>query len=267
MSNEQSGIDFNHPFPAECKAPISGPINLNGKVAIVTGAKGGIGEAACYVLARAGAKITASDLEACEETIDRLKKIGADCIDVKADVTREEDCNHMVGATLEKFGRVDILVNCAGILQHTPIDQLSLEEWNKVINVDLTGTFLCTKAVWNTMKEQKSGKIVCLSSTAARIGGALAGPHYVASKAGVQGLVKWCAKYGAPDGIMINAVAPGLVWSHMTKDYPAPENAIPAGRIGRVEDIAQAIVFLASDMANYVTGCMLDVNGGFCPTP
>lgn len=255
------------PIPAECNAPISGPINLKGKVAIVTGAKGGIGQATCYALARAGAKAIVSDIETCEETMEELKKIGADCIDVKADITREEDCSNLVNATLEKYGRVDVLVNCAGILQLTPIDQISLEEWNKVINVDLTGTFLCTKAVWNTMKEQKSGRIICLSSTAARIGGALTGPHYVAAKAGVQGLVKWCSKYGAPDGILVNAVAPGLVWSPMTKDYPAPENIIPVGRIGRVQDIAQAIVFLASDMSNYITGCTLDVNGGFCPTP
>lgn len=253
------------PIPAECNVPISGPINLMGKVAIVTGAQGGIGQAACYALARAGAKVTASDIAACEETMEKLKKIGTDCIDIKTDVTHEEECNYLVNATIEKFGRIDILVNSAGILDPTPIDKLSLEEWNKVINVDLTGTFLCTKAVWNTMKQQKSGRIICLSSLAARIGGALSGPHYVAAKAGVQGLVKWCAKYGAADGILVNTIAPGLVWSPMTTDYPYPENAVPVGRIGRPEDIAETIIFLCSDMSNYITGCTLDVNGGFFP--
>ncbi len=250
-------------IPDSCNVPVSGSINLKGKVAIVTGAKGGLGQAACYALARAGAKVTVSDIAACEETMEELKKIGADCIDIKCNVAQEEEVNNLVNATKKKFGRIDILINSAGILLMTPIDILSLEEWNKVINVDLTGTFLCTKAVWNTMKEQKSGRIICLSSMAARIGGALSGPHYVAAKAGVHGLVKWCSKYGAPDGILINAIAPGLIWSPMTMGYPYPESAAPVGRIGRPEDIAETIIYLCSDMSNYMTGCMLDVNGGY----
>lgn len=254
-------------FPAECNVPISGSVKLKGKVAIFTGAKGGIGQAAAYALARAGVRVAVSDIAPCDETMEELRKIGAECLDVKTDVVNEDDCNNLVKATLEKFGCVDILVACAGILTQTPIDKLSLEEWNKVVNVDLTGTFLITKAVWKPMKEQKHGKIICFSSTAARIGGALSGPAYVASKAGVQGLVKWCAKYGAPDGILVNAIAPGLVWSPMTSDYPYPENAVPVGRIGRVDDIAEAVLYLASDMSNYVTGATLDVNGGFFPTP
>lgn len=253
-------------IPDSCNVPISGPINLKGKVAIITGAKGGIGQAACYALARAGAKIAVSDIIACEETIEGLKAINTDFIYMKTDVTREEDCNSLANAAIEKYERIDILVNSAGILDHKPIDKLSLEEWNRVINVDLTGTFLSTKAVWNTMKQQKSGRIICLSSLAARIGGALSGPHYVAAKAGVGGFVKWCAKYGAPDGILVNAIAPGLVWTPMTTDYPYPEDAVPVGRIGRPQDIAETIVFLASDMSNYITGCMLDVNGGFFMT-
>jgi len=253
------------PIPAECNVPISGAVNLKGKVAIITGAKGGLGQATSYALAQAGAKVTVSDIMACEETMEELKKMGADCIDVITDVTKEDQCNNLVDATLKAFGRVDILVNSAGVLELTPIDKLSLEEWNKVIDIDLTGTFLCTKAVWSTMKAQKSGNIICLSSLAARIGGALSGPHYVAAKSGVQGLVKWCAKYGAPDGIRANTVAPGLIWTPMTTGYPYPESAAPVGRIGRAEDIAQTILFLVSDMSNYMTGCTLDVNGGLFP--
>jgi NAD(P)-dependent dehydrogenase (short-subunit alcohol dehydrogenase family) len=117
------------------------------------------------------------------------------------------------------------------------------------------------------MKQQKRGRIVCLGSLAARMGGALSGPHYVAAKAGVAGLVKWCAKAGAPDGILANAIAPGLVWTPMTRAYPAPEGAAPVGRLGRPEDVAQAVVFLASEMSNYITGCVLDVNGGLFMTP
>lgn len=253
-------------IPVDCNVPVSGPINLKGKVAIVTGAKGGIGQTVCYALARSGTKVAVSDIVSCAETIEGLKTIGTDFVHVKTDVTNEEDCINLVNAALEKYGRIDILVNSAGILDLTPIDKLSLEEWNRVINVDLTGTFLTIKAVWNTMKQQKSGRIICLSSLAARIGGALSGPHYVAAKAGISGLVKWCAKYGAQDGILVNAIAPGLVWTPMTMGYPYPENAAPVGRIGRTEDIAETIVFLASDMSNYITGCTLDVNGGLFMT-
>ncbi len=254
------------PIPGNCNVPVSGPINLKGKVAIVTGAKGGIGQAACYALAQKGANIIVSDISSCAETVAGLKNIGADIEHIIVDVTKEEDCNDMASLALKKFGRIDILVNSAGVLDLTPIDRLSLEEWNRVINIDLTGTFLSTKAVWNIMKRQKSGKIICLSSVAAKIGGALSGPHYVAAKAGVGGFVKWCAKYGAPDGILANAIAPGPVWTPMTLGSPYPESVVPIGRIGRSEDIAEPIIFLASDMSNFITGCVLDVNGGIFMT-
>ncbi len=253
--------------PEACNVPVSGPIELKGRVAIVTGARSGIGQAACLALARAGASVALGDVAPCPETIEGLKGLGARYVEVKTDVTREGDCNMLVRAALEQLGRVDVLVSSAGILDLTPIDKLSLEEWNRVIGVDLTGTFLAVKSVWDVMRRQKQGKIICLSSVAAKIGGALSGPHYVAAKAGVSGLVKWCAKYGAPDGILANAIAPGLVWTPMTTGYPVAENAVPVGRIGRPEDIAQSVVFLASDMSNYITGCVLDVNGGIFMTP
>lgn len=267
MSNQGDWKESVPAIPETCKVPLSGPVNLQGRVAIVTGAESGIGQAACYAMARAGAKIAVSDIRTCAETGKELKSFGADFIEVKTDVTKEEDCNNLANTALEKFGRIDILLNSAGVLELTPIDKLSLEEWNRVINVDLTGTFLCTKAVWSVMKKQQKGKIICLSSAAAKIGGAMSGPHYVAAKAGVSGFIKWCAKYGAPDGILVNGVAPGLVFTPMTMggSYP-PENmastVIPAGRFARVEDIAEPIIFLASDMSNYMTGCMLDLNGG-----
>jgi len=213
--------------------------------------------------------VTVADIASCDETIEGLKSIGVDIVHVKTDVTKEEECNNLANRTLEKFGRIDILVNSAGVLDLTPIDKLSLDEWNRVINIDLTGTFLSTRAVWNVMKRQRSGRIICLSSIAARVGGVLSGPHYVAAKAGVGGFVKWCAKYGAPYGILANAIAPGPVWTPMTLGQPYPDNAdsvVPIGRIGRPEDIAEPIVFLASDMSNFVTGCVLDIDGGLFMT-
>ncbi len=254
-------------IPDACNVPVSGPLDLKGRVAVVTGARSGIGRAACHALARAGASVALGDVAACAETIEGLDGLGARYVQVKTDVTREEDCNDLVRTALERFGRVDVLVCSAGILELTPIDKLSLEEWNRVVGVDLTGTFLTIKSVWDVMKRQRRGKIICLGSVAAKVGGALSGPHYVAAKAGVSGLVKWCAKNGAPDGILENAIAPGLVWTPMTMGYPIPERAVPVGRIGRPEDIAEAIVFLASDMSNYITGCVLDVNGGIFMTP
>ena len=254
-------------IPGTCKVPLSGPINLRDKVAVVTGARGGIGQAASLALAGTGAKVSICDLLDCDETAEVLTKVGADFICEKVDVTMEKDYSHLADSTLKKYGRIDILLNCAGILELTPIEDLSLEEWNRVINVDLTGTFLCTKAVWGAMKQQKSGKIICLSSTAARIGGGLSGPHYVAAKAGIIGFVKWCAKHGAPDGILVNAVAPGVIWTPMTLGVPYPENIAPIGRFGRVEDISEPLLFLASDMSNLITGCVLDVNGGLWMSP
>lgn len=254
-------------IPEACKVPLSGPMNLKDKVAVVTGAGGGIGQAASLALAGSGARVSLCDVSECEETARALTAMGADFLCEKVDVTSESDCNRLAEATLKRYGRIDILLNCAGILELTPIEDLSLEEWNRVINVDLTGTFLCTKAVWGAMKRQKSGKIICLSSTAARIGGGLSGPHYVAAKAGIIGFVKWCAKYGAPDGILVNAVAPGVVWTPMTIGVPYPENVAPIGRFGRVEDISQPLLFLASDMSNLITGCVLDINGGIWMSP
>jgi 3-oxoacyl-[acyl-carrier protein] reductase len=254
-------------IPEGCRVPLSGPMDLQDKVAVVTGAAGGIGQAACLALARTGAKLCLGDISDCDETARILTDGGADFIYEKVDVASEQDCNRLAGSTLEKYGRMDILLNCAGILKLTPIEALSLEEWNRVINVDLTGTFLCTKAVWPAMKQQKRGKIICLSSAAARIGGGLSGPHYVAAKAGIIGFVKWCAKHGAPDGILVNAVAPGVVWTPMTLGVPYPESAAPIGRFGRVEDICQPLLFLASDMSNLITGCVLDVNGGIWMSP
>ncbi len=267
MSTKETSHGKLPSIPEACNVPVSAPIDLKGRVAVVTGARSGIGQAACHALARAGAAVALGDVAPCAETIEGLKGLGARYLEVKTDVTREKDCNELVRAAVEQFGRIDVLVCSAGILDLTPIDKLSLEEWNRVVCVDLTGTFLTIKSVWDVMRRQKRGKIVCLGSAAARIGGAMSGPHYVAAKAGVAGLVKWCAKYGAPDGILTNAIAPGLVWTPMTMTYPVPENAVPVGRIGRPEDVAQAVVFLASDMSNYITGCVLDVNGGIFMTP
>lgn len=271
--DSQNGVSTRGATPAPlrvphgCNVPVSGPIDLKGRVAVVTGARSGIGQAACLALAEAGASVVLGDLAACPETVEALRSLRADHLEQRTDVTREQECDDLARAALQRFGRIDVLVSSAGVLDLTPIEKLSLAEWNRVLSVDLTGTFLSVKSVWEVMRRQKRGKIICLGSAAARIGGAMSGPSYVAAKAGVAGLVKWCAKAGAPDGILANAIAPGLVWTPMTMGYHVPESAVPVGRIGRPADVAQAVVFLASDMSNYMTGCVLDVNGGIFMTP
>lgn len=254
------------PIPDKCLAPVSGPVSLKGKIAIVTGAKGGIGRATCFALAREGANVVAADILPCDETVEGIRALGRESFYIKTDVTKETDTLDMVKKTVEKFGKVDILVNNAGICDRTILEDVTLEEWNRNIDIDLTGTFLCTKAVWNVMKNQKSGKIVCIGSVAGKVGGVISGPHYVAAKAGVHAFVKWCAKHGAPHGIYINAIAPGPVWTAMTLDFPYNDAAQPLGRVGRPEDIAETVIFLASDMSNWITGCALDVNGGLLMT-
>jgi 3-oxoacyl-[acyl-carrier protein] reductase len=245
-------------------APISGPIDLKDQVAIVTGAARGIGQAISITLAREGAHVAALDKLATALTLSEVQRKGRKGMGLLCDVTKEDQVRSAVKQAIEAWGRVDILINNAGVLgdTDTPVEDFSPDIWHEILETNLRGSFLMIQAVWPQLVKQGSGKIVCLGSVAGRIGGLLAGPHYSASKGGVHALVKWAAKRGAPIGIYVNGIAPGPIRTDMIAHLPYQTGAIPLGRIGETQDIAEVALFLSSQASNYITGCIIDVNGG-----
>jgi 3-oxoacyl-[acyl-carrier protein] reductase len=244
-------------------------MKLKGKVAIVTGAGRGIGRAIAVALGRSGADIVVNDvnLQAAEETAEKIKALGHRSLAFKADVSNKSEVNKMVKKTLQLFGKIDILVNNAGIYSSTSLEDITEREWTRMIEVNLLGVFLCSQAVMKHMKKQRSGKIVNIASLAGKVGGIIAGAHYAASKAGVICLTKSFAKQLAQYRINVNAVSPGITETDMTKDWPKEVKEsllkqIPLGRFGKAEDIAGAVLFLVLEANNYITGEIVDVNGG-----
>ena len=250
---------------------------LEGRVAIVTGAstRRGIGRATALAMAREGADVAIADLNlaGAEETSEEVRALGRKVLAVAADVTSEDQTRRMAEQVKDAFGRIDILANCAGITRPTPLMDISVDEWDLIMNVDLKGVFLCTRAVIPAMIEQKYGRIVSISSVSGKQGGGVFGSaHYCAAKAGVAGFMKAVAKQMAHYGITANSVAPGLVDTDITVGFTEESRrlelieqtrrSVPLGRLGTPEDVAGAIVFLASDRASYITGEEMDVNGG-----
>ena len=243
-------------------------MKLAGKVALVTGAAQGIGKAVALLLARNGADIVVSDinLEKAEETAKEVQTLGRKALAMKVDVAKLGDVEKMVGAILAHFGKVDILVNNAGIARDKLILRMTEEDWDAVLNINLKGTFNCTKAVVRHMSKQKSGKIVSIASVVGEMGNAGQG-NYAASKAGVIGFTKTIAREFAQRGINVNAIAPGYIETPMTDALPEKakeelKRLIPMDRLGKPEDVAEAVLFLVSESANYITGQVLNVNGG-----
>lgn len=241
---------------------------LKEKVALVTGAAQGIGKAIALLLARNGAHIAVSDinLEKAEETAREIEAIGQKAMALKVNVASLEEVEKMVGSVLERLGRIDILVNNAGIARDRLILRMTEEEWDAVLNVNLKGTFNCTKVVVRHMAKQKSGKIVSIASVVGEMGNAGQG-NYAASKAGVIGFTKSIAREFAQRGINVNAVAPGYIETPMTDAIPEAAKEewkkwIPMQRLGRPEDVAEAVFFLVSEASSYITGQVLNVNGG-----
>ncbi len=241
---------------------------LSGKVALVTGAARGIGLAIARRLARAGAAVLLADQDEGEvgQAARSLAAAGLETRGHPVDVSSPEQVRAMVAWALGEWGRVDILVNNAGICPITPLDAISLEEWNRVLAVNLTGAFLCSQAVVPAMRAQGRGKIISIASSAGQMGGLAVGAHYSASKAGLLGLTKSLARILAP-AIQVNAVAPGTTETDMTRgwDNRTLERLlaqVPAGRLGRPDDVAGVVLFLASEDADYITGQTLSVNGG-----
>lgn len=235
---------------------------LEKEVAIVTGGARGIGQAICLALAKAGASIIVGDIIFPEGTVDKIRKEGGQVIGAILDVLSKKDIEDLVSIAINTFGKIDILVNNAGICERTHLLEISEEEWDRVIAVNLKGAFFCTQAVFPIMQKQKYGKIVFIGSIAGKVGGVISGPHYVASKGGIHAFAKWVAKAGAPYNIRANVVAPGPVRTKMTEGFPYYDEMSILGRLGKPEDIAAAVVYLVSPGADWVTGIVLDVNGG-----
>jgi 3-oxoacyl-[acyl-carrier protein] reductase len=243
-------------------------LKLTGKVALVTGAAQGIGKAIALLLARNGADLVVSDinLEKAEETAKEIRAIGPKAMAVKVDVANLSDVERMVAGILEKLAKIDILVNNAGITRDKLILRMTEEDWDAVLGVNLKGTFNCTKAVLRHMAKQRSGKIVNIASVVGEMGNA-GQANYSASKAGVIGLTKTIAREYAQRGINVNAIAPGYIETPMTEALPEKakeelRKLIPMERLGKPEDVAEAVLFLVSEESSYMTGQVLNVNGG-----
>jgi 3-oxoacyl-[acyl-carrier protein] reductase len=238
-------------------------------VAIVTGAGKGLGKAIAEEFFREGALLALFDIQydLIEDLAKKLNSSGEGVIPVKADVTDEKMIQDAMEKVYHKFGKIDILVNNAGISLHKKIKEMSVEDFNKVININLNGTFICSKSVIPYMEKQKRGKIVNIASLAGRTGRPGVGVNYAASKAGVIGLTQTLARELGPSGIYVNAICPGPILTEQTKQYPAEVFASwNAGRAiqkdGLPEDIAQLAVFLSSVKSDWITGIALDINGG-----
>ncbi len=240
---------------------------LSEQVAIVTGASRGIGRATAIALAATGVKVVvnyAQSSGAAEEVVQEIEKSGGNAIALKADVSKTEEVDSLIEQTLKTFGRIDILVNNAGITRDTLLLRMKLEDWQAVIDLNLTGVFLCTKAASKVMLKQKSGRVINITSVAGLMGNP-GQANYSAAKAGVIGFSKTVAKELAVRGITVNAVAPGFIATDMTNDLKADEilKYIPLARYGQPEEVAGMIRFLATDpAAAYITGQVFNVDGG-----
>lgn len=244
-------------------------MHLAGKIALITGASRGIGQAVALEMARAGADIAVNysgSEAAAQATVDQVKALGRKAILVKANVADADEVAAMVEAVQAEFGHIDILVNNAGITRDTLLMRMKDSDWDDVININLKGVYLVTKAVSKLMMKQRSGRIINMSSVVGVTGNA-GQANYSASKAGVIGFTKTCAKELASRGILVNAIAPGFIHTDMTDVLPekvkeATLAVIPLHRMAEPKEVASVAVFLASEYASYITGQVLNVDGG-----
>ena len=247
---------------------------LKDKVAIVTGARRGMGRTHALALAKAGAKVVVSDIseEDCQKVVKEIEKNKGEALAVKCDVTKKEEVEEMVKKAVEKFGKVDILVNNAGICQFKPFLELTEEEWDRTLNINLKGYFLCAQAAAKEMVKQKSGVIINIASVAmGQVGVGIPNiVHYCASKGGVVGMTEALAVELAPYNIRVNAISPGMIETPMIdlikKDPKVAEamlDRVPMKRVGKSEEVSNLVLFLASDKSSYMTGSTVVIDGGW----
>ncbi|QUG41057.1 3-oxoacyl-[acyl-carrier-protein] reductase [Psychrobacillus sp. INOP01] len=242
---------------------------LDGKSAIVTGASRGIGKDIALYLAKEGAKVAVNysgSKDRAEAVVEEIKATGGEAFAIQANVDQADDVQNLISATMEQFGSIDILVNNAGITRDNLLMRMKEAEWDDVLNTNLKGVFLCTKAVTRQMMKQRAGRIINITSIVG-VSGNAGQANYVAAKAGVIGLTKSSAKELASRNITVNSVAPGFITTDMTDALPEDIKSqmlsqIPLAKFGNPEDIAKAVAFLASEDANYITGQTIHVNGG-----
>jgi 3-oxoacyl-[acyl-carrier protein] reductase len=242
-----------------------------GKTAVITGGGRGIGRAITLALAQKKFNVVITYVtrrDNCEQTAIEVRKLGCEALVVQADVTRRSSVHDLISAATKTFGTVQVLVNNAGILQQKPFNTITDEEWDTMLATNLKSVFLCSQEIMPTMSKQGGGSIINISSSGGQLGGMLA-VHYAVSKAGVISLTRSLARVGAPDGIRVNCVTPGLIETEMSQKEIRSEvgqqkisKDIPLRRAGQVEEVATAVAFLASDEASYITGQSINVNGG-----
>ena len=244
-------------------------MGLTGKTAVVTGGSRGIGRAICIELAKQGANIVVNysgSEDKAKQVVLEIEALGAKAIAIQANVADSVAVDAMMKQAVETFGSLDILVNNAGITRDNLLMRMKEQEWDDVIDTNLKGVFLCTKAVTRQMMKQRAGRIINISSIVG-VAGNPGQANYVAAKAGVIGLTKTCAQELASRNILVNAIAPGFITTEMTDSLPeeikeAMLKQIPLAKLGQPEDVAKAVVFFASDQANYITGQTLHIDGG-----
>ncbi len=244
-------------------------MHVDNKVALITGASRGIGRATALELAKAGAKIVvnyAGNAAAAQEVLKAIQDMGGQAIAVQANIAVAAEVDELIQKTIDAFGSIDILVNNAGITRDTLLMRMKEADWDAVLDTNLKGVFLCTKAAAKLMMKQRSGKIINMTSVVGLTGNA-GQANYAAAKAGVVGFTKSMAKELGSRGITVNAVAPGFIATDMTEVLPDSvkeqmTTTIPLGRPGTPSDVAKAVLFLCSDAADYITGQTLNVDGG-----
>ena len=249
-------------------------INLENEIAIVTGARRGMGKAHALTLAKLGAKVVVTDIsqEECQFVVDEIEKNNGQAMAIECDVSKKQDIDEMIKKTVEKWGKIDVLVNNAGIAQFKPFLEITEQEWDKTIDINLKGYFLCAQAVAQEMVKQKSGSIINIASIAmGQVGVGFQNlAHYSASKGGIVAMTETMAIELGAHNIRVNAIAPGVIETPMVDPVKQDKQAmqgilarLPLKRIGRSEEVANLVAFLASDASSYMTGSTVVIDGGW----